>query len=64
MVKEIPKPGYCFKCLGQFWGGDKDMCVDVKKKAVDERLAEVDIFFFIVELIFLNVDENILKVNE
>lgn len=40
------------------------MCVDVKKKAVDERLAEVDIFFFIVELIFPNVDENILKVNE
>ena len=51
-------------CLGQFWGGDKDMCVDVKKKAVDERLAEVDIFFFIVELIFPNVDENILKGNE
>lgn len=22
------------------------MCVDVKKMAVDERLAEVDIFFF------------------
>lgn len=40
------------------------MCVDVKKKAMDERLAEVDIFFFIVELIFPNVDENILKVNE
>lgn len=40
------------------------MCVDVKKKAVDERLAEVDIYFFIVELIFPNVDENILKVNE
>ena len=37
------------------------MCVDVKKKAMD---AEVDIFFFIVELIFPNVDENILKVNE
>lgn len=44
--------------------GDKDMCVDVKKMAVDERLAEVDIFFLIVELIFPNVDENILKVNE
>ena len=40
------------------------MCVDVKNKAVDERLAEVDIFFLIVELIFPNVDENILKVNE
>lgn len=40
------------------------MCVDVKKKAVDERLAEVDIIFFIVELIFPNVDENILKLNE
>lgn len=40
------------------------MCVDVKKKAMDERLAEVDIFFFIVELIFPNVDENILKVDE
>lgn len=40
------------------------MCVDVKKKAMDERLAEVDIFFLIVELIFPNVDENILKVNE
>lgn len=40
------------------------MCVDVKKKAMDERLAEVDIFFFILELIFPNVDENILKVNE
>lgn len=40
------------------------MCVDVKKKAVDERLAEVDIIFFIVELNFPNVDENILKVNE
>lgn len=40
------------------------MCVDVKKKAVDERLAEVDIYFFFVELIFPNVDENILKVNE
>lgn len=44
--------------------GAKNLEVDVKKKAVDERLAEVDIFFFIVELIFLNVDENILKVNE
>ena len=40
------------------------MCVDVKKMAVDERLAEVDIYLFIVELIFPNVDENILKVNE
>lgn len=40
------------------------MCVDVKKKAVDERLAEVDSFFLNVELIFPNVDENILKVNE
>lgn len=40
------------------------MCVDVKKMAVDERLAKVDIFFLIVELIFPNVDENILKVNE
>lgn len=40
------------------------MCVDVKKMAVDERLAEVDIFFLIVELIFPNVDENILKVNK
>ena len=38
--------------------------MDVKKMAVDERLAEVDIFFLIVELIFPNVDENILKVNE
>ena len=40
------------------------MCVDVKKMAVDERIVEVDIFFLIVELIFPNVDENILKVNE
>ena len=40
------------------------MRVDVKKKAVDERLAEVDIIFLIVELNFPNVDENILKVNE
>ena len=40
------------------------MCVDVKKKAMDERLAEVDIFFFIVELIFPNVDEFFPAVNK
>ena len=41
--------------------GDKDICVDVKKKAVDERLAEVDSFFLNVELNFPNVEENVIR---
>lgn len=39
------------------------MWVDVKKKAVDERLAEMDRIFFNVELIFLLVEEKVIKVN-